>query len=126
MGKSFISITFILIVRIDELIEWVEVGGSGAVHIVPPVAYKVLLVEDGSIRAEEAVRVAIGLAHVKDLTISINISIDTRELLSTTLESSLRDGGKNREINSGSTRDGTHLTIWTCNSQSICLQNQSI
>ncbi len=55
------------LVLVEELVEAVEVLAGGAVHVVPPVADEVLLVEDGAVRAEEGVEVAVSLAHVEDL-----------------------------------------------------------
>ena len=55
------------VVFVEELVELVEVGGGAAVDVVPPVADEVLLVEHGPVRAEEAVEVAVRLAHVEHL-----------------------------------------------------------
>ena len=55
------------VVLVEELVELVEVGGGAAVDVVPPVADEVLLVEHGPVRAEEAVEVAVRLAHVEHL-----------------------------------------------------------
>ena len=55
------------VVFVEELVELVEVGGGAAVDVVPPVADEVLLVEHGAVRAEEAVEVAVRLAHVEHL-----------------------------------------------------------
>ena len=55
------------VVLVDELVQRVEVGRRAAVHVVPPVADEVLLVEHGAVRAEEAVEVAVRLAHVEHL-----------------------------------------------------------
>jgi hypothetical protein len=55
------------LVLVDELVQGVEVGRGRAIYVVPPVADEVLLVEHGAVRAEEAVVVAVGLAHVEHL-----------------------------------------------------------
>ena len=55
------------VVFVEELVELVEVGGGAAVDVVPPVADEVLLVEHGAVRAQEAVEVAVRLAHVEHL-----------------------------------------------------------
>ena len=55
------------LVLVDELVERVEAGAGGAVHVVPPVTDEVLLVEDRAVGAQEAVGVAVGLAHVESL-----------------------------------------------------------
>ena len=55
------------LVLVEELVESVEVGLGRAVHVVPPVADEVLLVEDGAVGAQEAVGGAVGLAHVEHL-----------------------------------------------------------
>lgn len=57
---------------IDELVERVEAGTGGTVDVVPPVADEVLLVEDGSVGTQEAVRVAVRLAHVESLGTGTN------------------------------------------------------
>ena len=55
------------LVLVEELVEAEEVLAGGAVHVVPPVADEVLLVEDGAVGAQESVEVAVGLAHVEHL-----------------------------------------------------------
>lgn len=55
------------LVLVEELVETIKVGGGRAVHVVPPITDEVLLVENGAVGTEEAVEVAIVLAHVKHL-----------------------------------------------------------
>ena len=55
------------LVLVEELVEAEEVLAGGAVHVVPPVADEVLLVEDGAVGAQESVEVPVGLAHVEHL-----------------------------------------------------------
>ena len=58
---------FTLLLLVDELVERVEARAGGAVDVVPPVADEVLLIENGSVGAKEAVGVAVRLAHVEHL-----------------------------------------------------------
>ena len=64
------------LILVDELIEGIEAWVGSTVHVVPPVTDEVLLVEDGTVGAQEAVGVTIGLAHVKDLGIGKNKHVD--------------------------------------------------
>jgi hypothetical protein len=57
---------------VDKLVEWIKVGRSCTIHIVPPVTDKVLLVENGTVGAQKCIVVAIGLAHVEDLQLLKN------------------------------------------------------
>ena len=43
---------FTVVFCVDELVECIKVRGGSAVDVVPPVANKVLLVEDGSVGAQ--------------------------------------------------------------------------
>ena len=38
---------------VNELVQWVKVGRSCAVHVVPPIANEILLVENGSVGAQK-------------------------------------------------------------------------
>ena len=64
------------LILVDELIEGVEAWVGSTVNVVPPVTDEVLLVEDGTVGAQEAVGVTIGLAHVKDLGIGKNKHVE--------------------------------------------------
>lgn len=55
------------VLLVEELVQAVKVFGRAAVKVVPPIADEILLVEHGSVGAEEGVVVAIGLTHVEDL-----------------------------------------------------------
>ena len=63
------------LVLVDELVERVEARARGAVHVVPPVADEVLLVEHGAVGTEEAVGVTVRLAHVESLKKKVNEKI---------------------------------------------------
>ena len=52
---------------IDVLVDEVEARRVRAVHLVPPVADEMALIEEGPHGAEERVRAAVVLAHVEDL-----------------------------------------------------------
>ena len=60
-------------------VEGVEGGGLGAVHVEPPVADKVLLVEQGAVGAEEAVleqrAAAVRSADVEGLAVGVSVRI---------------------------------------------------
>ena len=60
---------------VNELIECVKVWIGRAVDVVPPVADKVLLVEHSTVGTEEAVGVAVRLAHVESLKKKVNENI---------------------------------------------------
>ena len=66
-AEEGVALFTLWLVLVQELVETVEVGLVGTVHVVPPVADEVLLVEDGPVGAEEAVGGAVGLAHVEGL-----------------------------------------------------------
>ena len=53
MSRIVKRITFTVVFCVDELIECIKVWGGSAVDVVPPVAYKVLLVENGSVGAQD-------------------------------------------------------------------------
>ena len=65
----------------DIFVKGVESRGGGAVEVEPPVADEVVLVEDGSVGAEEGVfgeaSVAIVAANVKHLALGLGIGIIT-------------------------------------------------
>ena len=65
----------------DLIIEAVEVLGGGAVKVEPPVADEVVLVEEGSVGAEEAVlgetTSTIGCADVESLALSLGVRVVT-------------------------------------------------
>lgn len=63
MAKQAGAFFTLWLILVDELVESVEAGSGGAVEVVPPVADEVLLVEHGAVGAEEAVEVAVRLAH---------------------------------------------------------------
>ncbi len=54
-AKKRLALFTLRLVLVDELVEGVEAGAGSAVDVVPPVADEVLLVEDGTVGAEEAV-----------------------------------------------------------------------
>ena len=66
-AEERLAIFTLLLVLIDELVEGVKVVWGCAVHVVPPVADEILLVENGSIGAQKWVVVSVGLAHVEHL-----------------------------------------------------------
>ena len=72
---------FTFVFCVDELVECIKVGGCSAVDVVPPVADKVLLVENGSVGAQKAVfrQTTVGIrgTDVKDLTFSLGIGVVT-------------------------------------------------
>ncbi len=63
----------------DVLVEAVEALWQGAVHVEPPVADKVLLVEQGAVGAEEAVLGEVAVpevgAHMEGLTVGLGVSV---------------------------------------------------
>ena len=65
----------------DLVVQGVKILGSGAVKVEPPVADEVVLVQDCSVGAEEAVlgepTGAIGRADVERLTLSLGVRIVT-------------------------------------------------
>ena len=99
----------------DVVIEAVEVLGDGAVHVEPPVADEVLLVEEGPVGAEEAVPGetpgTVTSADVECLAVGLRVSVVSSVNLAVTQEGSVRDleGGdlcrtEDREENSQSCR----------------------
>ena len=65
----------------DLVVEGVELLSGGAVKVEPPVADEVVLVEEGSVGAEEAVlgepTSAIGRADVESLALSLRVRVVT-------------------------------------------------
>ena len=63
------------------VVQRVEVFGGGAVKVEPPVADEVVLVQEGSVGAEEAVlgepTSAIGRADVESLALSLRVRVVT-------------------------------------------------
>ncbi len=57
----------IFLLLVDKFIQGIEVGRGAAIDVVPPVANKVLLIEDGSVGTEEIVHISVRLAHVENL-----------------------------------------------------------
>lgn len=66
-------------VLVDVFIEGIEVLRSSTVHVEPQIADEILLVEDGAIRTQEGVKLAIVEAHVVDLARGIRVSVDPRQ-----------------------------------------------
>lgn len=69
-AEEGLAIFTIFLVLIDEFVQWVKTGGGCTIHVVPPVANEILLVENCAIRAQERIVVAIRLAHVEHLKCS--------------------------------------------------------
>ena len=67
------------------LVERVEVLGLGAVHVEPPVADEVLLVEESPVGAEETVLGKVPLAEVdadvEGLTVGLRVSVVSLDLV---------------------------------------------
>lgn len=80
-------------------------GCAAAVKLVPPHADQVLLMKDGSVRAQEVVSFVVG-ADMEDLALSFYVSVVTRVLLLVAAEGCLRDLGENRVVLAWSSRDG--------------------
>ena len=121
------------VVLVEELVELVEVGGGAAVDVVPPVADKVLLVENGSVGAQDyknknwsahlvshksflvtsltAIGVSVRSTHVEDLAIAVDIAVDAGKFLGATVEPSVRDSRVNRKVDTSLPRN-RHVAIW--------------
>lgn len=83
----------------NEFVDGVEVLSGGTVEVEPPVAHQVLLVEDGTVGAEEGVLLApegAVLADVEDLAASFigSVGVIARDCLVVAGEASVRDGGQ--------------------------------
>ena len=68
--KGFAFFTTFLVL-IDKFVQSIEIWRSGAVHIVPPITNKILLIENCAIGAQKWIVIAVGLTHVKDLKIKL-------------------------------------------------------
>lgn len=66
-AEEGLAIFTIFLVLVDEFIQGVKVGRSRAINVVPPVANKVLLVENRAVGTQKRVVVTIRLAHVENL-----------------------------------------------------------
>ena len=91
------------------IIEAVELLGQGAVNIEPPVADKVLLVEQGAVGAEEAVlgeaAIAVTAADMEGLALSLGVSVISTLGLAVTEERGVRNLGEDGIIVSGDSRN---------------------
>ena len=67
--EEWLALFTLRLILVDELIEGVEAWVGSTVDVVPPVTDEVLLIEDGTVGAQEAVGISVRLAHVKDLGI---------------------------------------------------------
>ena len=65
--RAFIKPICQVSIFIDALVDVEECGSLRAVHLVPPVAHQVALVEQRAHGAQERVLPAAELAHVEDL-----------------------------------------------------------
>ena len=94
----------------DLIIEAVEVLGSGAVKVEPPVADEVVLVEESSVGAEEAVlgqtSGAVSSADVESLALGLGVRVVTSIHLTVTSEAGLGDLGEDGVILSRHSGDG--------------------
>ena len=66
-AEERVALFTLWLVLVQELVQVVEALGVATIKVVPPVTDEVLLVKHGTIGAEEAVEVAVSLAHVKHL-----------------------------------------------------------
>merc|ERR1711976_239310 len=93
----------------NVVIEAVKVSSLSAVKVEPPITNKVVLVEDGTIRAEEGVlgKTALSVrgANVEDLAFSLGIGIVTSINLAITSETRFRDFGIDRVVFTRNTRN---------------------
>merc|ERR1719397_765519 len=104
------------------VVQGVETLGLGTVKVEPPVADEVVLVEDGSVGAEEAVlgeaTSAIGRANVEDLALRLGVGIVSSVNLSVTGKARLGDLGIDWVIFSGDSRNGFlkhgNVVVGTC------------
>ena len=82
----------------DLIVQAVEVLGGGAVHVEPPVADEVLLLEQGAVGAEERelgeTGVAVVGADVERLALRLGVAVVTTVHLAVAGERGLRNGGK--------------------------------
>jgi len=89
----------------DVLVEAVEAFGRGAVEVEPPVADEVLLVEDGSVGAEEGVlgqaAQTVSCAHMESLAFCLGISVVTSFDLTVADESGFWDFSEDWVVCSG-------------------------
>ena len=94
----------------DLVVQGVETLGLGAVEVEPPVADEVVLVEDGSVGAEEAVlgepTSAISGANVENLALSLGVGVVSAVNLSVAGKARLGNLGIDRVILSGNSRNG--------------------
>merc|ERR1712203_610981 len=92
------------------IVEGVELLSSRAVKVEPPVTDEVVLVEEGSVGAEEAVlgeaTGAVSSADVEGLALSLGVRVVTSIDLSVTEEARLRDLGIDGVVLSGHAGDG--------------------
>ncbi len=96
---------------VEEFVEAVEAGRGRAVDVVPPIADKVLLVEHGAVGAEEAVEVAVGLAHVENLAVGAGVAVNSgQKVLAVAVETGFGHRGQGRVVNAGLTGNRGHLT----------------
>ena len=124
---------FTVVFCVDELVESIKVRGGSAVDVVPPVADKVLLVENGSVGAQDyknknwsahlishksflvtsltAIGVSVRSTHVEDLAIAVDIAVDAGKFLGATVEPSVRDSRVNRKVDTSLPRN-RHVAIW--------------
>ena len=101
--KSIRSKSFTL--SINFIIKRVEILSSGAVKIEPPVTDEIVLVEECTIRTEEAVlgqtSSSISCANMECLALSLGVSIVTSIHLAFTAESRFRNLSIDRVVFSG-------------------------
>ena len=94
----------------DLIIERVETLRRSAVEVEPPVADEVVLVEESSVGAEEAVlgktTSTVGGANVEDLAFSFGVGVVSTVHLAVTRKSGLRHLGIDRVILSGHSGHG--------------------
>ena len=90
---QILVIVFIVIIifLIQELIETVELLLLSTVQVVPPITNKILLIKNSSVGTEEACAATIRFTHVEHLALSLEVSVDTGELLLTTAEPCVRN-----------------------------------
>ena len=103
------------------VIEAVELLSQGAVHIEPPVAHEVLLVEQGAVGAEEAVlgeaAVAITATDVEGLALSLGVSVVSALSLAVTEEGGVRNLGEDGIIVS---RDSGNVLLEVASTATSC------
>ena len=69
--ESLASRSFLPLVLVEKLVKIAPVRLSSTVQVVPPVTHKILLGEDGPIRAEKASGLSTGRAHVEGLNATV-------------------------------------------------------